>query len=529
MKSILKTLVIIYLMVVSTSCNDFLTEEPKGQLASDYFFQSAADLEASLHMLYQHAHYLFASEYEYGIINWMGDDIASYPTSVSMGAFDRYEVANNNGWAAFNWQCNWVVIKNANYIINNAGNTPGVSQEDIDYTLAQAHFWRAYVYFYLVNTWGPLPLMLESEVNYNATLTPVAEIFDLIVSDLKIAEGARINYTKAPFLINGRNRAVTQAAAKSALSYVYMSMAGWPLNKGTEYYQLAAAKAKEVIDGVENGTYNYELLDEHWKVNSMTYDDNHPEAILAAYYNKEIGYPNNIVCADYHPDMPGGWGNSHAEIKFWYDFPDGPRKESTYFPKQWINGVLRDWWWDTDPPSRPVIGPCFMKHLEGAERFTDYDWTDPRGPHDWNGDKSVKLILLSQVYCWYAEAVGRSGQTNAKAVEVLNKVRNRADGAETNIYSASMTASELAEAAYNEHGWESAGNYMGFATRYWDMFRMYRVKDHFEYRQLNPMIEVAPGIFMNQRGTPVTGTWNDNRMYLPYPDTEVMLNPNLKR
>lgn len=49
---------------------------------------------------------------------------------------------------------------------------------------------------------------------------------------------------------------VTQQAVKSTLAAVYMSMAGYPLNKGQEYYAKAAEKAKEVIDGVNSGKYN---------------------------------------------------------------------------------------------------------------------------------------------------------------------------------------------------------------------------------------------------------------------------------
>jgi hypothetical protein len=60
------------------------------------------------------------------------------------------------------------------------------------------------------------------------------------------------------------------------------------------------------------------------------------------------------------------------------------------------------------------------------------------------------------------------------------------------------------------------------------MFRMYRIKDHFEYRKQNPMIEVTPGVFRNEKVT-VTGTWDDNKMYIPYPYGNVILNPNLKR
>ena len=41
-----------------------------------------------------------------------------------------------------------------------------------------------------------------------------------------------------------------------------MSMAGYPLNKGTEYYKLAAEQAKAVIDG--NGSYGF-ILNPEWK------------------------------------------------------------------------------------------------------------------------------------------------------------------------------------------------------------------------------------------------------------------------
>ena len=59
-----------------------------------------------------------------------------------------------------------------------------------------------------------------------------------------------------------------------------------------------------------------------------------------------------------------------------------------------------------------------------------------------------------------------------------------------------------------------------------DMFRMYRFKDHFEYRKKNPMIEVAPGIMRNE-AVSVSGTWDDSRMYSPYPYEDSILNPNL--
>ena len=112
-------------------------------------------------------------------------------------------------------------------------------------------------------------------------------------------------------------------------------------------------------------------------------------------------------------------------------------------------------------------------------------------------------------------------------VKVLNEVRNRADGEKTNRYTTDMSPDELAEAAYNEHGWEMAGYYWGgIASRARDMFRMYRYKDHFEFRKKNEPIEVASGVFRKE-AVAVTGTWDDSKMYVPYPYEDVILNPNL--
>ncbi|MDR1455337.1 MAG: RagB/SusD family nutrient uptake outer membrane protein [Tannerella sp.] len=151
-------------------------------------------------------------------------------------------------------------MKAANFIINNAERTPDASEEKMRSTLAQAHFWRAYAYYCLVQTWGKGPIMLEEEINYEAQLNSVEEMYDLIIEDLKIAEaGTPIRYTDEPYGRNGVNYAASQGAVKAMMAYICMSMAGWPLNRGVEYYQLAAAKAKEVIDGSENGTYYYSL------------------------------------------------------------------------------------------------------------------------------------------------------------------------------------------------------------------------------------------------------------------------------
>lgn len=512
------------------SCKDFLEEDPKGRLAAETFFTNESDLKASIHALESIIAEAQHGNHVVGTNHVMGDDISTHPASNKqpLREYDQYDVADNNPWMPFLWENRWKIVKAANFVINNAGKTP-VSEKMIKTAIAQASYWRAYCYFYMVMTWGEIPVMLEESIDYEAELSSIEDIYELIISDLEVAEeGCPAQYTEAPYARNGMNIAVSKGAVQATQAYVYMAMAGWPLNK-TEYYQKAATKAKQVIDAAENGTYYYELLDEYWKVYSWEYNNKNPEVLLGVYYNRDTR-GNMSTVTDFLQDMKqAGWGDTNGEIKFWVNFPEGPRKDATYFPKIMLSDEkLYDWWYDTDPPSRAVVAPCFIKSAEGATRFTEFDHTDPAIP-SYAGDKMHQIIRLSQVYCWYAEAVGRSGQVNAQAVEVLNRVRNRADSKQSNIYSISMTPQELAEAAYNEHGWEIAGYYWGgIATRNQDMFRMYRHKSHFEFRVENPLIEVAPGVFRKEV-VPVKGSWDDSKMYAPYPYADAVKNPNLTR
>ena len=410
---IMKALPVLLTALCWTSCSDFLEEDPKGQLPSDTYFSNKEDLDASLTALYSVIASSQASNNLCGTNFLVGDDISTHPSSNKqpLREHDQFDVKDNNSWLSSMWEQRFKVIKAANFIINNAERTPEVSKDDIKVAIAQAHYWRAYSYFYLVTTWGRVPIMLKEEIDYNAPLKTEEEVYELILSDLKIAEtDCPALYTKEPYGRNGMNIAVSEGAVKATMAYVYMCMAGWPLNKGVEYYKLAAAKAKEVIDGADGGSYYYKLLPEYSQVYSWEYNNKNTELLLGIYYNRDAT-GQSAPLTDFLQDMKqAGWGDTNGEINFWMNFPEGPRKDATYFPKIMLSdGKLYDWWYDTDPASREVVAPVFMKTVEGAVRGTEFDYTNPAVVNA-SGEKTFQLLRLSQVYCWYAEATGRAGE-----------------------------------------------------------------------------------------------------------------------
>jgi hypothetical protein len=529
------------------SCDDFLKEDAKGQLTTDVAFAQQSDVEGSVNVLYKQV-----GRSTFGITQFiysqMGDDLSTHRASnkAMIRQWDQYNIGTGNDRLQGCWEDKYKVIKAANYIINGVEQAPA-SQEEIDYALGQAHFWRGWAYFYLVRTFGPLPKITSVEIDFAIEPSPVAEIFDLVVEDLKTAEQKLLaNYTGTPRNINGMNIVASKGAAQAVLSCVYMSMAGWPLNRGAEYYSLAAAEALKVIDGAENGTYYYELYDEFWKIHSKQENRKNREAICAVYYTNAFGDGDDSESSrgaiNDIQDISQGWSDSRAEIGYWVNYPEGPRKKATY--PEWTynkdDGKTYRWWSTTLPvDSRtPYFG---RSSFTSPDNTDEYDFTKGFEAQaiGWT-DQIHQLVRLAEVYLFYAESVGRSGQTNARAIELLNKVRNRADGygpvavrpEGQNVYPAGMSASELAEAAYDEHGWEIAGWYWGaIAPRANDMQRMDRIKDHFNKRKADPEYvftdpDTGQQIRVHEQFG-VEGEWSQSKMYAPYPAVEIERNPTL--
>lgn len=545
-------------LTTTTSCSDFLDEDPKGQMSEANVFKSQADLDASIHTIYEKLNQT-QSWTNPMYPQWQGDDMTANPGSnkQAVAALDVFSSDGANKGVTDAWSQHFALIKACNWVIENASKTP-TSQEEINIALGNAHFWRAYAYFYLVRVFGPLPMVLKTDPSAtNVAPSSVEEIYNLIVEDLKKAEGwLPTSYSQAPRNHDGVDAWVTKQATQATLSAVYMAMAGYPLNKGKEYYALAAAKAKEVIDN--NGTYGF-YNDPVWNhVYSMGHNYN-KETILGIDNNWNSGswdHDSELTSCDRFEGLgDGGWGDAWGEIAFWKRYPEGPRKDAVYAPKitfqdgATITKVCN--WWDLDAEGKPVVEayhPMFAIYSVNCdgdnlakEKFAPYNYLEPNYTNMTNGRRH-RLIRYAEVLLWYAESAARSGGDLAKAKEYLREVRKRAvndvenvtlsDG--TKVAIANMTADQLAEACYIEHGWEVAGQWTQMVTRRADEFRMNELKKNFDYRVANKPVVVAVENgkeYTAKESVPVVkSTWaGDESIYCPYPTTEVEKNPNLKR
>ena len=553
-------------MLSLTSCGDFLDEDPKGQLNPDTFYTIEEDYTAGVNTLYDKVNQT-QSWTNPMYPQWQGDDITANPGSnkQACAALDAFDSDGANKGVTEAWTQHYAVIKTANLIIEGSEKFPD-DKAKIATALGNAHFWRAYSYYYLVRVFGKLPIITKTNIEqFDAQPSEIEKVYELIVQDLKDAiNELPTGYDKEPARLFGVDVWATKQAAQSTLAAVYMSMAGYPLNKGTEYYKLAAELAKDVI--TNNGTYGF-ILNPDWKEVYSMGNNYNMETVLGINNDAKGWWDHDSQlssCCRFEGLGDGGWGDAWGEIAFWKRYPEGPRKNAIYAPKVTFQETITEkigdeevkkdkiskavYWWELDNNGKPVVDayhPMFTIFTVNA----DEKGTMLKQPYDYMGinykgmvnDRRHNLIRYSEVLLWYAESAARAGLSDlTEAKKCLKLVRSRAvtdvenvtlgDG--TTVKIDNMSAAQLAEACYIEHGWEVAGNWVSMVTRRSDELRMDELKKNFEYRVANAPIVVAKEggkEYTAKESVTVKGTWSEDRIYCPYPTTDGEKNPNLSK
>lgn len=243
-----------FLSLSLVGCSDFLEEENESNFTQENYFQTAEQAETAINSLYAELRFVTDGAGTYGESPFM---MLEFPTGllnteVGQSQFNRdlRNLSTNSENNYFNvwWERSYRAIANANLAITRIPEID-MNENDKQKLIGEAKFMRAFHYLNLARIFGDVPLILEpvdanSEFLYPER-SPLEDVYTLIVSDLKEAETAGL----PAYTDSGR---VTSNTVKGILADVYLTMAGYPLQGGDEYYKLAADKAKEVID---NGSY----------------------------------------------------------------------------------------------------------------------------------------------------------------------------------------------------------------------------------------------------------------------------------
>lgn len=295
-------------------CNDFLEENPKSQISTLEFFKSAEDAYSAVNILYRKgfpAFYYTALNgaarvmdggFRAGLFDnqYKGEYLVRLQNSQTDPSLDNSSL--QSVWVS----CYEVIVRNANFAIRNIPDCPGLTDTERDQLLAEAKFFRALNYFYLVKMFGAVPLITdyyESLDNMYIPRSSENKIYSLIISDLREAlENGKL--VDAPMPANGFR--VSRGSVSALLADVYLNMAGYPVNDQTKYVE-AANMAVSLINNP-----NYELIQNGNLTDKSAYNilktsDNEKEYLYTVEYDATIspggGYP--MFC---FPQEAASWG-----------------------------------------------------------------------------------------------------------------------------------------------------------------------------------------------------------------------------
>ena len=415
-----------------TGCSDFLNESDPSNFTVENYFTKPEHARSSVNAIYANMRVPLTSGFGGGA--WMMTEFATGLANTDLGqAVNSYFIkdlknTSDNGYGQSYWEFYYKGIGNANLSISKI---PTITMDAVEAKklMGEAYFLRAFYYFNLVQMFGNIPLITEPTTLQSEQLRPSAapaeEIYKLIVEDLKMAEAAGLPWTD----VSGK---VSTGAAKSLLAKVYLTMAGFPLQKGAEYYTLAAKKAEEVIDSKQ-----FKLF--------TTYDDLHnpakknvDENIFMIQFRTQIlpsGWQVSIIPYNknisQYSDETGGIYSTADFVKS-YDPADLRAKEKQFFFTKFTNESNRN--------QEVDLGGYFIyKHFDNVAQTSTA-----------NSDLNWPVIRYADVLLMYAEASNEVSGPSAKAYDAANATRTRAQL--PNL--AGLSKDQFREAVWKERWYE---------------------------------------------------------------------------
>lgn len=402
------------LLAGTIGCSDFLDEQDPSNLQPESFYTTATHAEAAVAAVYADARFvgdgagIFSSNWQF-LMAPTGTTTTETAQNSDLNnlyslSYDANTLHIRNWWRGI-----YKVIANANLVLENV---PGIDMDEASKNriLGEAKFLRAWAYFYAVRLWGDVPLITlpqsATSEDFFPPRTPQQDVYALIVSDLTEAESAGLPWTDE----TGR---VSQAAVKTLLAKVYLTMAGQPLNE-TARYADAAAKAKEVIDNAGPirlfDTYG-ELHDE--SLNNMG------EHIFSLQYNELVtGNPMGNTFPNFQPVSyrgPSGTGSTIPDIDFYNSFEEGDLRtvdrEGWFYTSYFENGDG-----ELFELGKPYIFKYFNVTANGTQGV----------PGSARDNLNLMIFRYAEVLLIYAEASNEVNGPSQAAWDGLKAIRDRA-------------------------------------------------------------------------------------------------------
>ena len=543
-----------------TSCDDFLDRPVEDNYNTENYYTDDASCVRGVNYLYNSPWYDFQrgfikiGEVMSGNMYWGSSPYMNF----SLNGTDQDLV--NMSYSL------WAVIGHSNTVYNSIQGA-SCSESVKNQCMGECLAWKAMAYFYLVRTFGDVPIVHDNSVNIAAgdynDLHKVqkADVYEYILLTLEKAMQL-LPHEKST---TGR---IDYYCAEGLYAKVLLTAAGVNGSLNNDYLQRASAASLDVIQNSGRQLMaNYEDI---FRGSNNVSD----ESLIAWRWTNGAQWTSqNTLQSDLMPDgfdengdCWGGWGGPSADLQdaFGYDVTENPskridtdvRRKATmmgagdvysYFwrDKDLGNGktgfdILKFYYDKSYNPAATgeFQGPCGVqnvKHAYGDNFDHQAEMNASAGRMAYN--LATHILRLADVYLVHAEAEVLQGKTTSRtALDAFNAVRGRA------IASAVPKTTLTFDDIWKERRLELAGEgdrWYDFVRRayydvnscinelkaqrrnaIWNCISVYKVWFESGY------VTWDPTDIQYDEETPIPNV-TANSFVLPYPTEDVALNPNL--
>jgi hypothetical protein len=478
---------LIILSLVVSSCNKYLDEKDKSNFVKDNYFTSASQAQTFVNGIYTQLH-LFQNGDAYGespfiTIELFAGHATSLGQSVNNGnVINQRTDAVNPGFEDV-WQNSYNAIANANLALERI---PAISMDgDLkSKLLGETYFLRAFFYYHLVRLYGDVPLITTPVTVTSPDLYPTRtasdKVYEQIISDLQQAENSKLPETDQ----TGR---VSLGAVRTLLASVYLTTAGYPLQK-TANYALAATEAQKVLT-------DYTLFTDYAFLHDNAHK-NQGELIFQGQYL--VGVATNAIPQLTIPfNLPVGAYGDHL----------GAMIPTNGFFASYEAGDLRAKERQFYFSSYPQYGDTTKTVIFGEHALYKFFHVESALGNG-QSDENWTFLRLPEAMLIYAEASNEvSGPTQA-AYDQVNKIRTRAQ---------LPALSGLTQAQFREAIWKE---------RYHEL--AYEDKAYFDIQRTHMIYDVTNNKFGDAFATPNEQGVTMKQQYLLWPIPQREMNTNKK-
>lgn len=539
-----KSLIVTVLLLLLSGCEDFLDRPTEDNYTVDSFYKTDEQCFQAVNPVYNSPWYDFqrgffkVGEVLSGNYYWGSSPYLTF----TINSTDEDLTNMSASLWSVNAYCNGI-IENLDM---KAG--PDVSEYAKNTVKGEALVWKAMTYFYLVRTFGAVPIIHNNSAdisagNYNQIFkATIPNVYDYIIMTLEKA----IEWLPE---VNQPGR-IDRYSAYGLLAKVYLTKAGYGMSgsRNQEDLDKAAQYARKVIDEsgrnlmpvysdifrLKNNYSEESLLAWHWVVSNQWTSQNTLQSDLGITGIDEYGatwggYTGPSV------DLQDAFGENALSLT--RNNVDARRKATMM-----MYGDKYDYFWvdkggldytefamESMEYQSPV-GANEVKHIVGNDN--DHQIGIGHAMARMATSLSTHLLRLSDVYLIYAEAVlgNNASTTDAKALKAFNDVRGRAlQGYEPKT---SITWQDIWKERRLELACEGDRWYDYVRWHYYEPAKAIAEIKAQRRNQYNGLASYyKTGILDSEVTYYDTGAAapnvTDAHFQLPFPDTDLTMNPNL--